>query len=109
MTTPVPAHSFEIQGVLIPGDRVAYRAMNFGQPIKDRTPFPYALRRPVAEFAQRLREKYEQCVVELREDYDRFGDDEDETTIALAAAGWPTTDEIVVSERGEGRGPWRTN
>jgi hypothetical protein len=81
---------FEIEGLPIPGDRVAYRAMNFGQPIPDRTPFRYALRRPVGEFSERLAQKLEQCVLELREDYEKFGDDDDATTVALAAAGWPT-------------------
>ncbi|MEU4215418.1 hypothetical protein [Actinoplanes sp. NPDC026623] len=81
---------FEIAGFLLPWDRVAYRAMNFGQPVPDRTPFRYALRRPVREFTERLGPKLEQCVIELREDYEKFGDDDDATTIALAAAGWPS-------------------
>ncbi|MEU7907366.1 hypothetical protein [Actinoplanes sp. NPDC049118] len=81
---------FEIEGFLIPGDRVTYRAMNFGQPVHDRTPFRYVLRRPIDEFTERLAQNLEQCLIELREDYERFGDDDDATTIALAAAGWPS-------------------
>lgn len=85
---------FEVEGFSIPGDRVAYRAMNFRQPIRDRTPFRYVLRRPIAEFVARLGQKYEQCVAELREDYDTFGADDDATTTALAAAGWPSTEAL---------------
>ncbi|GID90693.1 hypothetical protein ACFQFC_36105 [Amorphoplanes digitatis] len=81
---------FEIEGFLIPGDRVAYRAMNFGQPVQDRTPFRYVLRLPIGEFTARLAQKLDQCVAELREDYEKFGDDDDATTVALAAAGWPS-------------------
>lgn len=86
--------SFEVQGHPVAADRVAYRAMNFRQPLPGRTPFPYVLRCPLPEFVARLEQKYEQCVVELRDDYDKFGDDGDESTIALLAAGWPSTEAL---------------
>jgi hypothetical protein len=88
---------FSVEGVLIPSELVAYRAMNFRQPIPERTPFPYTLRRPVAEIAARLGHQAQQCIGELREEFDKFGDDDDAVTVALAEAGWPSAAEVFRS------------
>ncbi|MGA5305406.1 hypothetical protein ACPCHT_36270 [Nucisporomicrobium flavum] len=85
---------FDVDGFVIPIPRVAYRAMNFRQPLPGRTAFRYELRCPFGEFSARLDEKLEQCITALHDDYDKFGDDGDGVTIALAAAGWPAHDHV---------------
>ncbi|MEV4704566.1 hypothetical protein [Actinoplanes sp. NPDC049316] len=84
----------QVEGFVIPTARVAYRAMNLGQPLPGRTAFAYDLRCPFEEFSAQLNQKLEQCLTELHDDYDKFGADDDEVTIALAAAGWPATDKV---------------
>lgn len=84
---------FDVEGFRIPVARVAYRAMNFRQPLPERTPFRYELRCPVDEFAARLGEKLEQCIAELHDEYDKFGDEDDDVTAALKVAGWPSAEE----------------
>jgi len=86
---------FDIEGSLVPGDRVIARPMNFGQPIAGEIPLRYILQVPVQDFCGHMEEQYRQCVTELQEDIAAYGDDDDGVDVAVMRVGWPPLETLL--------------
>jgi hypothetical protein len=93
---PHPGADFAVRDIVVPGIRIAYRPMNFGQPIAGQVPIPWTMRLPVGEFCARMAQDYRRWITEMQDDLAKWGiDNEEDLDARLLRVGWPSLEALL--------------